>query len=67
MNLSMKQKQTHRHREQQTRGCQGRGWQGRDAQGAGHQQMQIITYRMDKQQGPPIQYRELYTTYCDKS
>ena len=25
MNLSMKQKQTHRHREQ-TCGCQGRGW-----------------------------------------
>ena len=66
MNLSMKQKQTHRHRDQ-TCGGQGRGWQGRDGQGVGDQQMQIITYRVEKQQGPTIQYRKLGSTYCDKS
>ena len=53
MNLSMKQKQTHRHREQ-TCGCQGgRGW-GRDGLGVWNEQLQIIIYRMDKQQGPTV-------------
>ena len=66
MNLSMKQKQTHRHREQAC-GGQGREWQGRDGQGAGDQQLQVITYRMDKQQGPTMQYGELGSTSCDKS
>ena len=56
MNLSMKQKQTHRHREQ-TCGCQrGEGW-GRDGLGVWDQQMQTIICRMDKQQCPNyIQY-----------
>ena len=45
MNLSTKQKQTHRHSEQ-TGCCQGGGgvnWQ-----------MQTIIYRMDNQQGPTV-------------
>ena len=33
MNLSMKQKQTHRHREQ-TCGCQGGGWVGKGRVGS---------------------------------
>ena len=26
----------------------------------------IIIYRMDKQQGPTVQHRELYSIHCDK-
>ena len=61
MNLSMKQKLTHRHREQ-TCGCQGGGagtqvWD---------QQIQTIIYRMDKQQGLSVQHGELYSISCNK-
>ena len=60
-------KQTHRHREQ-TCGCQGGGGWGRDGVGVLDQQMQaIILYRMDKQQGPTVQHRELYSISCDKT
>ena len=48
MNVSMKQKQTHRHGEQ-TSGCPGGGRWERDGGGVWDQQMQTITYRMDKQ------------------
>ena len=61
MNLSMKQKQTHRHREQ-TCGCQG----GRDGLGVWDEQMQTNIYRMDKQQGPTVYHRELCSVSCDK-
>ena len=47
MNLSMKQKQNHRHREQ-TGGCQVRGGWRRDGVGGWSQQMQTFIYRMDK-------------------
>ena len=64
-NLSVNQKQTHRLREQAC-GCQGDGrggWSG----GLGQQMQTInITYRMDKQQGPTVQHREIYLTFCDK-
>ena len=59
MNLSTKQKQTHRHRDQ-TCGCQGgggkgEGWEGgRERDGWGIWQIQTITFRMDKQQGPTV-------------
>ena len=53
MNLSVKQKQIHRHREQ-THGCQEGAEVGRDGLGVWDQQMQTITYRMDKQQGPTV-------------
>ena len=46
----MTQKQTYRHREQ-TCGCQG--GEGKEGLEAWDQQMQTITYRMDKQ-GPAI-------------
>ena len=56
MNLSTKQKQTPIHREQ-TCGCQGK-WGG-DGPGGWDQQRQTIMYRMDKQQGPTVEHREL--------
>ena len=40
-------------------------WEGMDWEFGG-QQMQTIIYRMDKQQGPTVQHRELYSTSCDK-
>ena len=66
MNMSTKQKQTHRYRKQSC-GCQGGwGWE-RDGVGVCDQQMQTIIYRMDKQQGPTVQHRELYSISCDKT
>ena len=53
MNLSTKQKQTHRHREQ-TCGCQWEGGWRRDGLGVWGWQMQTIIYRMDTQQGPTV-------------
>ena len=59
INLPMKQKQIHGHREQ-THGCQEeRGW-GRDGLGVWDQQMQTILYKMNIQQNPTVYYRELY-------
>ena len=57
--------QTDSQREQ-TCGCQGGGVWGRDELGVWGQQMQTITYRMDEQQGPTVQHRELYSMSCDK-
>ena len=63
MDLFTKQKQIHK---EQTGGCQGgEGW-GRDGLGVWGQRMQTIIYRMDKQQGPTVQHRELYSISCDK-
>ena len=52
-NLSMKQKQTYRHREW-TGGCQGGRQWGRDRLGVWDLQIQTIIYRMDKRQGPTV-------------
>ena len=65
MNLPMNQKQTHRHREQ-TCGCQGGGGWGRDGVGVWDSQMQTIIYRMETQQGPTVEHREIYSTSCYK-
>ena len=59
----------HRHTEQ-TCGCQGSGsgdGRERDGLGAWDQQTQTETYRMDKQQGPTVQQRELYLIFCNKT
>ena len=66
MNISTKQKQTHRYRGQ-TCGCQGGGGVrgGKDWEFGG-QQMQTIINRMDTQQGPTVWHRELYLVSCDK-
>ena len=62
MNISMK----HRHGEQ-TCGCQGGGGGGgREGSGALDQQMRTSIHRMDKQQGPAAEHRELYSISCDK-
>ena len=53
MNLTTKQKQTHRHREQICGGQGGGGW-GNDGSAVWEQQMQTIIYRMDKKQGPTV-------------
>ena len=65
MNLSTKQKETHRLREQ-TCGCQRGGEEGEDGLGVWGQQMQNIICRMDKQQCPTVQHRELYSVSYDK-
>ena len=65
-NLSMKQNQRHK---DQTGGCQvGGGWE-RGGVGGRDQQMPayIYMYRMNKQQGPTVEHRELYPISCDKS
>ena len=64
-NLSMKQKQNHGHREQ-IGVCQGGGVWGREGVGGWGEQMQAFIYRMDKQRGPTVQHRELYSISCDK-
>ena len=64
MNLSRKQKQTHRHREQ-TYGCQGGAGRERDGLGVWGWQIQTVTFRMDKQ-GLNVQHKELYSISCDK-
>ena len=53
MNLSTKQKLTHRHKNQ-VYGC--RGWVRRERSGLGDWgwQMQTITFRMDEQQDPTV-------------
>ena len=48
MNISMKQKQTHKYREQ-TCDCQGGIGVGEEGLGIWDQQMQTIIHRMDKQ------------------
>ena len=44
----------------------GRVEGARDGLGLWNQQMQTIIYRMDRQQGPIVQHRELYSIPCDK-
>ena len=64
MSLSIKQKQTHKHREQ-TCGCQ-MGWWWRKRLKVWDYQMKIIIYRVDKQEFPYVQRRELYSISHDK-
>ena len=60
MNLSTKQKQAHRYREKIC-DCQG-GWRvGSDELGSWDEQMKTITWRLDKQQGLIVEYREVYS------
>ena len=59
MNLSTEQKQTQRHKEQ-TCSCQGVKGIGRKDWKVGASKCKLI-YRMDKQQGPIIYHRKLYS------
>ena len=63
MNLFTKQKQTHKHRKQ-TYGYQRGKW-GRDKLGVWNQQIQTNIYKTDKQQGPSVQHRVLYSISCN--
>ena len=53
MNLSTKQKQTYRHREQ-TCGCEGGGGRDRYELRVWGWYMQTVTFRVVKQQGPTV-------------
>ena len=65
MNLSVKQKQNYRYREEPS-GCQEGGGRGRDGVGGWGQWMQAIMYGMDKNQHATVQHRELYSAFYDK-
>ena len=41
------------------------GWE-REGLGIWDYQMQTIIYRMDKQHGPTVEHRELYSISCNK-
>ena len=60
MDLSTKQKQTHRHGDQPVAAQRGRVCK-RDGSGVWGYQMQTIVYRTDRQLGPTGQHRELYS------
>ena len=64
MNLFTKQKQTHRRRKQTYGYQRGKGVR-RDKSGVWDQQTQTTTYKIDKQQGPTVQHRELYSIFCN--
>ena len=55
-----------RHREQTGGLPRGRGGWEKGGVGVWGQQMQTGIHRMDKQQGPTVQQRELYSISCDK-
>ena len=64
MNLFIKQKQTYRY-PKQTYGYQrGNGSWGDDS-GAWDEHTHTIIYKIDNQQGPTVQHRELYSVSCD--
>ena len=46
-------------------GCQG-GSGERDRLGVWGQQIQTITYKADKQQGPTVEHMEQHSLSCDK-
>ena len=59
INILMKEKQTYHYRGQRC-GCrEGGGWE-RNGLGFQDQEIQAITYRLDKQQGSNIYHGELY-------
>ena len=62
MNLSMKQKQSHRYRGDLQLSRRG---VGRDELGVCDQQMQTMIHKVDKH-GPTEEHRELYSISCDK-
>ena len=58
-----KQKETHRLREQ-TYGCQRGIMGGRESQGVWDRHVYTAIFKMDYQQGPPVQFTELYSMLC---
>ena len=43
-----------------------KGKAGRDKLGVSDQRIQTTIYKIDKQQGPTVQHRELYSISCNK-
>ena len=64
MNLSMKQKQTHK--ENRLMVAKGEAQQGKEGLGSWGWQMETSIYRIEKQQSPSVQHRELHSIPCDK-
>ena len=64
MNLSIKQQQTHRHGKQ-THGYQ-RGEGEREQLGECDEQIKTTIHKRDKQQGFPVEHRELYSVSYNK-
>ena len=62
MNLFTKQKQTHKHRKQTDGYQRGRGV---DKLGVWDEQIHTTIYKIDNQQGPTVQHRELYSIFCN--
>ena len=65
MNLLLKQKQTYRHRKQTYGYPRGKA-EGRDKLGVWDQEIQAIIYKINKQKGPTLQHRALYSKSCNK-
>ena len=63
MNLTMREKQTDRHKKQT---CSGQGEGARGGVGVRDEQMQTITYRVEIQQGPAVEQSKLQSIVCDK-
>ena len=61
----MKQEQIHRHIKQTCGHQRGKGV-GRDKLGVWSLQIQTTIYKTDKEQGPTIWHRELYSISCNK-
>ena len=66
MSISMKHKHIHTYRKNRLNGCQEEGGQEKEGLGDWDQKVQTIMYRMDKQQGPTVQHRELYSISHNK-
>ena len=64
MNLFTKRKQTHRHRKQ-TYGYQRGRLAGRDKLGDWDWHIHTTIYKIDNQQGPTVEHRELYSIFCN--
>ena len=63
-NLFTKQKQAYRY-QKQTYGCQRGNIVGMDKSGAWDEHTHMTTYKIDNQQGPTVQHRELYSIFYD--
>ena len=63
-NLFTKQKETHRPRKQIYGYQRGNG--RRDKLRVGDWQTPTTIYKIEKQQGPTVQHRELYSISCNK-
>ena len=64
MNVYAKQKQTYSYRKQ-TSGYQRGKVSGRDKLGIWDQHTHTTIYKIDNQEGPMVQHKELYSMLCN--